>query len=112
MEVALAGMGRQVAGELADHQRLDEIPFDTDRKRMSVLCATPQGRMLYCKGAPETVLAACDFVQFDAGIAPLDPAAKTRLLAAQRADGRGRSARAGLRPLRGRRTACRAKSAA
>jgi calcium-translocating P-type ATPase len=84
MEVALAGMGRQVAGELADHQRLDEIPFDTERKRMSVLCATPHGRMLYCKGAPETVLAACDFVKFDAGTVPLDPAAKTRLLAAQR----------------------------
>ena len=83
MEVALASMGRQVAGDLADHQRLDEIPFDTDRKRMSVLCATPQGRMLYCKGALETVLAACDFVRFDAGIVPLDPAARTRLLAAQ-----------------------------
>jgi len=94
MEVALAGMGRQVAGELADHERLDEIPFDTDRKRMSVLCATPGGRMLYCKGAPETVLAACDFVQFDAGIAPLDPVAKTRLLAAQQ-----QMAEAGLRVL-------------
>jgi calcium-translocating P-type ATPase len=84
MEVALNGMGRQVAGELADHERLDEIPFDTDRKRMSVLYATPEGRLLYCKGAPETVLAACDFVHFDAGIAPLDAAARTRLLAAQR----------------------------
>jgi sodium/potassium-transporting ATPase subunit alpha len=94
MEVALAGMGRQVAGELADHQRLDEIPFDTDRKRMSVLCATPQGRMLYCKGAAETVLAACDFVQFDAGIVPLDPTAKMRLLAAQQ-----QMAEAGLRVL-------------
>ncbi len=83
MEVALAGMGRQVAGELADHERLDEIPFDTERKRMSVLCACPHGRTLYCKGAPETVLAACDFVQFDAGIVPLDPVAKTRLMAAQ-----------------------------
>jgi sodium/potassium-transporting ATPase subunit alpha len=83
MEVALAELGRQVVGELADHRRLDEIPFDTDRKRMSVLCATPQGHTLYCKGAPETVLAACDSVQFDAGIVPLDPAAKTRLLAAQ-----------------------------
>jgi len=94
MEVALAGMGRQIAGELADHKRIDEIPFDTDRKRMSVLCATPQGHMLYCKGAPETVLAACDFVQFDAGVAPLDPVAKTRLLAAQQ-----QMAEAGLRVL-------------
>ena len=94
MEVALAGMGRQNAGPLDACARLDEIPFDTDRKRMSVLCATPQGRMLYCKGALETVLAACDRVQFDAGIAPLDAAAKTRLLAAQDA-----MAEAGLRVL-------------
>ncbi|MBI5792129.1 MAG: cation-transporting P-type ATPase [Rhodocyclales bacterium] len=94
MEVALAGMGRQVAGDLADHRQIDEIPFDTDRKRMSVLCHTPQGRVLYCKGAPETVLAACDFVQFDAGIVPIDPAAKTRLLAAQE-----QMAEAGLRVL-------------
>ena len=98
MEVALAAMGRQVAGALADCRRIDEIPFDTDRKRMSVLCETPRGRMLYCKGAPETVLAACDFVQFDvAGEAqpvPLDPLARTRLLAAQR-----QMAEAGLRVL-------------
>ncbi|MCX7157074.1 MAG: cation-transporting P-type ATPase [Rhodocyclales bacterium] len=94
MEVALAGMGRQVVGALADDQRIDEIPFDTDRKRMSVLCATPQGHMLYCKGAPETVLAACEFVQFDAGIVPIDPVAKTRLLAAQQ-----QMAEAGLRVL-------------
>jgi calcium-translocating P-type ATPase len=94
MEVALIGMGHQVVGELVDHERLDEIPFDTDRKRMSVMCATPQGRMLYCKGAPETVLAACSFVRFDAGIAPLDSVARTRLLAAQR-----QMAEAGLRVL-------------
>lgn len=83
MEVTLVGMGRQVVGEHADYLRIDEIPFDTDRKRMSVLCANSQGRMLYCKGALETVLATCDFIQFDAGIVPLDAAAKTRLLAAQ-----------------------------
>ena len=94
MEVALAAMGQRIAGELTDHRRIDELPFDTDRKRMSVLCSTPQGHMLYCKGAPETVLAACDFVQFDAGVAPLDPVAKTRLLAAQQ-----QMAEAGLRVL-------------
>jgi len=85
MEEALAVMGRQAAGGLDGFARIDEIPFDTDRKRMSVLCQTPQGRVLYCKGAPETVLAACDRVQFDAGLAPLDAAARTRLLAAQNA---------------------------
>ena len=94
MELALAGLGRQVIGDLGGFARTDEIPFDTDRKRMSVLCDTPQGRVLYCKGAPETVLAACDFVQFDAGIAQLNAAATTRLLAAQR-----QMAEAGLRVL-------------
>ena len=50
--------------------------------------------MLYCKGAPETVLIACDFVQLDAGVVSIDPAVKSRLLAAQR-----RMAEAGLRVL-------------
>ena len=83
MEIALAEIGRKMAGDLEGFSRLDEIPFDTDRKRMSVLCETPQGRMLYCKGALETVLARCQFIHFDAGLAPLDDAARTRLLAAQ-----------------------------
>jgi calcium-translocating P-type ATPase len=87
MEVALAAMGRQFAGDLGDRRRIDEIPFDTDRKRMSVLCASARGRMLYCKGAPETVLAACDWVQLDPASSEkpvaLDAAAKARLLAAQ-----------------------------
>ena len=83
MEVALAAMGRDTAGSLDGFVRLDEIPFDTDRKRMSVRCDTPQGPMLYCKGALETVLGVCDFVQLDGTIVPLDAAAKTHLLAAQ-----------------------------
>jgi magnesium-transporting ATPase (P-type) len=50
--------------------------------------------MLYCKGALETVLAVCDFVQLDAGIVTLDDAATRRLLAAQ-----DEMAEAGLRVL-------------
>ncbi len=51
MEVALVGTGRQFAPSVERAVRIDEIPFDTDRKRMSVLCDTPGGRILYCKGA-------------------------------------------------------------
>ncbi|HMA13078.1 MAG TPA: cation-transporting P-type ATPase, partial [Steroidobacteraceae bacterium] len=94
MEVALAAMGRQAAGALDGFARIDEIPFDTDRKRMSVLCETPQGRMLYCKGALETVLGVCASVQLEEAVMPLDAAAKARLLAAQDA-----MAEAGLRVL-------------
>ena len=94
MEVALARMGREIAGPAEGITRIDEIPFDTDRKRMSVLCETPRGRVLYCKGAPETMLPACDFVQIGAQTAPLDAAARARLLAAQ-----DEMAEAGLRVL-------------
>ncbi len=94
MELALEELGRRIAGARVGHARIDEIPFDTDRKRMSVLIATPQGRVLYTKGALETVLACCRFVHFDAGIAVLDPAVRTRLLAAQ-----DEMASAGLRVL-------------
>ena len=73
--LALAGLGRQVIGDLAGYVRSDEIPFDTDRKRMSVLCQTPQGRMLYCKGALETVLAAQFLDEAAAAVADLPAAA-------------------------------------
>ncbi|MBL8424627.1 MAG: cation-transporting P-type ATPase [Candidatus Accumulibacter phosphatis] len=94
MEIALAEIGREIAGDLAAFSRIDEIPFDTDRKRMSVLTETPHGRMLYCKGALESVLTSCRFIHLDAGLAPLDPAARTRLLA-----GQDEMAGAGLRVL-------------
>lgn len=83
MEMALAAMGRRVAGALDGYVRIGEIPFDTDRKRMSVVVATPEGRMLYCKGATETVLGVCDRVQVEGRVVPLDAAMKSRVLAAE-----------------------------
>ncbi|MCM8596266.1 cation-transporting P-type ATPase [Accumulibacter sp.] len=83
MEMALAETGRQMIGNVEHFRVIDEIPFDTDRKRMSVLCSTPDGPMLYCKGALETVLGTCSFLDSAAGVVPIDPAACGRLLAAQ-----------------------------
>ena len=94
MEVALVNMGRLLAGHLDAYARISEIPFDTERKRMSVQVATPQGRMLYCKGALETVLATCASVQLDGAVVPLDSPLQARLLAAQDA-----MAESGLRVL-------------
>jgi len=62
--------------------RLDEIPFDTERKRMSVVCDTPQGHMLYCKGAPESVLPLCSEMLLQGKRRPLDEASRTSLLGA------------------------------
>jgi sodium/potassium-transporting ATPase subunit alpha len=83
MEMALVACGRRFAGSLDAYRRLDEIPFDTDRKRMSVLLESPRGRVLYCKGALERVLTVCDRVQSPEGVVALDEAGRARLLAAQ-----------------------------
>ena len=62
--------------------RLDEIPFDTERKRMSVVCDTPEGHMLYCKGAPETVLPLCSEMLLQGKRLPLDETSRASLLGA------------------------------
>ncbi|TNC95877.1 MAG: ATPase P [Gallionellaceae bacterium] len=64
-------------------KRVDEIPFDTERKRMSVVCDTPQGHMLYCKGAPESVLSLCTATLQQGAVIPLDAAGRTLLLDTQ-----------------------------
>ena len=46
------------------YAKIDEIPFDFHRRRMSVVVSEPQGRhLLICKGAVEEVLAVCTHLQ-------------------------------------------------
>ncbi len=71
-----------------------EIPFDSDRKRMSVIQQDGNGRTLYCKGALESLLTVSDAIQSAGQLRPLDAASRERLLAAQ-----DDMARAGLRVL-------------
>ncbi|MCL2301231.1 MAG: calcium-translocating P-type ATPase, PMCA-type [Firmicutes bacterium] len=40
--------------------RVRENPFDSSRKRMSVICRMPEGLMMIAKGAPDILLARCD----------------------------------------------------
>ena len=54
---AAARAGIAVEVVRADHPRIDELPFDAERARMSTACRTPAGDLLVvCKGAPETML--------------------------------------------------------
>ncbi|MBI2752431.1 MAG: magnesium-translocating P-type ATPase [Betaproteobacteria bacterium] len=64
-----------------DWRKVDEVPFDFERRRVSVLADAPDGaRLLVVKGAPEDLLAHCDRyeVEIGAGTRPMDGAARAR----------------------------------
>lgn len=63
MEIALVQMAKSCLGETTSFPKINEIPFDTDRKRLSTVHQTPQGIVLYCKGALEMLLPLCNQVQ-------------------------------------------------
>ncbi|NLX75814.1 MAG: cation-translocating P-type ATPase [Clostridiaceae bacterium] len=63
-EVALARMaveaGYSPENVIREYKRIREIPFDSNRKMMTVLCSLPSGdRIVLAKGAPETILQKC-----------------------------------------------------
>jgi calcium-translocating P-type ATPase len=85
MEVALLRMAQGVAPNLALRERRGEIPFDADRKRLSTIHDTPEGPILYCKGALETVLPLSATLATDRGAAPLDARLRAEIVTAESA---------------------------
>jgi len=54
-------------------EKIDELPFDFSRRRMSVVLATEDKKhLLICKGAVEEVFAACTHYAMDGDVATLD----------------------------------------
>ncbi len=62
--------------------RVDEAPFDSGRKMMSVVCETPHDSYIqYTKGAPDEVLKRCTSVLNEEGdVVPLDDEARAYIL--------------------------------
>ena len=59
--------------QLARYHRVDEIPFDFSRRRMSVVLADQNGkRQLITKGAVEEIISICKYVEHDGSIQLLD----------------------------------------
>jgi P-type Mg2+ transporter len=54
-----AAILRQAPPPQGSWQKLDEAPFDFQRRRLSVVVEADHGRLLITKGAPESVLAVC-----------------------------------------------------
>ncbi len=83
MEIALLEMARPLLPAAPPPRRIDEVPFDTDRMRQSVVCDGPEGRVLYCKGAPESLLPLCTHLSTRAGSEPLGAEARGAIVCAQ-----------------------------
>lgn len=61
------------AWDFSGYRKLDEVPYDFVRKRLSILAATPAGPLLITKGAVEQTLAVCTHAEIEEGrTAPLD----------------------------------------
>ncbi len=62
----------------ASCRKIDEIPFDFERRRLSVVVSTqnPRQHLLITKGAPESVLEVCDSVEIDGRVEPFGAAAR------------------------------------
>jgi P-type Mg2+ transporter len=72
-----AAILQEHVADLTRYQKLDELPFDFDRRRLSVVVADESGaRLIITKGAPESILAVSAAIELDGRVAPLDAAAR------------------------------------
>ncbi|MBN1893242.1 calcium-translocating P-type ATPase, SERCA-type [bacterium] len=58
---------------------VDEIPFDSERKRMSVIREAPEGQGFFVKGAPDMMLDICTAIDIDGRIEPLSAEEKKHI---------------------------------
>jgi Mg2+-importing ATPase len=66
--------------DVSDWHKVDEVPFDFERRRVSVLVERADARRLVVKGAPEDILRLCTHYQKPAGdTALLDEATRTHI---------------------------------
>src|SRR5256712_2116390 len=66
------------------YRKIDEIPFDFERRRLSVVVENSGGRLLITKGPPEGVVARCTAYEVGDRQAPLDEAMRARCEATYR----------------------------
>jgi Mg2+-importing ATPase len=66
------------ASDTDNYSKLDEIPFDFERRRLSIVVEGKSGCLMITKGAPEAVLTVCTAYEADGTTHPLDEPARAR----------------------------------
>lgn len=79
-ELALLAAAKKSGINTAGIRRINEIPFDSDRKRMSVTVNIGGRGYILTKGAPDIVLGLCTHASTSAGIVPLTTELRSRIL--------------------------------
>ncbi len=81
LDDAINAYGQKANVDIGVEQKVDEIPYDFIRKRLSVVVADGQGaRTLITKGALQNVLETCNSVQYKGKACPLDDAKQAEIM--------------------------------
>ena len=79
--VAATKAGLDIEALRREYPRIGEVPFTSERKRMTTIHRTPGGRLhAYMKGAPEVVLERCDYIWDKEGPRPMTEEDEARIL--------------------------------
>jgi len=78
-ETALLKAAREALGDIPA-KRLFEIPFDSDRKMMTIGCAREGGTTAFSKGAPERILPLCSHITINGERKPLEDANREEII--------------------------------
>ncbi|MFO0804310.1 MAG: magnesium-translocating P-type ATPase [Gemmataceae bacterium] len=76
-----AAILRDHPADTAAFRKRDEVPFDFERRRVSVALDGPEGSRFITKGAPESILACCTSVERASGSFPMDESVAKRIRA-------------------------------
>lgn len=77
-----AAKGGITAEKLSDRKKLDEIPFDSESRCMTVIYREAGGKTAYTKGSVDVILDKCGFVLTENGAVPLTASRRREILAA------------------------------
>ncbi|OBR64881.1 calcium-translocating P-type ATPase, SERCA-type [Paenibacillus oryzae] len=72
------------------YTRVKEFPFDSERKRMSVILSHQGGKLLCTKGAPDSLMDLCTYVLWDGKVMPFTSTLKRKV--AEAGEGMAQSA--------------------
>ncbi|BBI34540.1 calcium-translocating P-type ATPase, SERCA-type [Cohnella abietis] len=67
------------------YTRVKEFPFDSERKRMSVLVSHQGGKLICTKGAPDLLVGQCSYVLWGDQVVPFTATLKQKVLSANEA---------------------------